>query len=165
MMTRALVVCLLAGMLIQPAAAGTSPSAVERKIDRLHLAEAIGLADVGQPVVSWVHAHTYFSNGIIRPMRITLASLSGVTGNAVPCNQKLALGSDPKCVSACDASRESCERQCGSARSACMAQCPVLGFACDYYCQAAHLVCKGNCGRTRDSCVTSCPPKGGEKES
>jgi hypothetical protein len=165
MMTRALVVCLLAGMLIQPAAAGTGPSGVERTIDRLHLPDAPSLADLGQPVASWVHAHAYLSNGTTRPMRTTLASVTSVTGNSFPCNQKLALGSDPRCVSACDASRESCERQCGSSRSTCTAQCPVLGFACDYYCQAAYLVCKSNCGRARESCVTSCPPKGGEKES
>lgn len=165
MMTRAVVVYLLAGILIQPAAAGAGPSGVERKLDPLHLPAAMSVADLTQPVVSWVRAHPYFSNGTIRPMRTTLAPVNSVAGNSFPCNQKLALGSDSRCVGACDASRESCERQCGSVRSTCMAQCPVLGFACDYYCQAAYLVCKGNCGRARDSCVTSCPPKGGEKES
>lgn len=165
MMTRALVVCLLAGMLIQPAAAGTGPVSLERNIERLHLPDANGLADFEQPVVSWVRTRTYLSSSTIRSLRTTRGSVTSVTGNASPCSQKLALGSDPRCVSACDASRESCERQCGSARSTCMAQCPVLGFACDYYCQAAYLVCKGNCGRARESCVTSCPPKGGEKES
>ena len=165
MMTRALIVCLLAGMLIRPAAAGAGPSGVERNLDRLHLSDAIGLVDVRQPVISWVRGHTYGSSTTIRTPRATLASLNSVMRNTSPCDQQRALGLDPRCISACDASREACERQCGSTRSACTAQCPALGFACDYYCQAAYLVCKGNCGRARESCVNNCPTKGGEKES
>ena len=163
-MTRALVLCFLAVMLVQPAAAGTGPSGVDRNIDRPHLPDVMSLGDL-QPVASWVRAHGYVSNDTIRPMRTTLGPVNSARGTSSLCNQKLALGSDPRCVSTCDASRESCDRQCGSSRSGCMAQCPALGFACDYYCQAAYLVCKGNCGRARDGCVNSCPPKGGEKES
>jgi hypothetical protein len=153
MITRALVVCLLAGILIQPAAAGISATGLERKPGGLHLPDAISLADFKQSSVPWVLAHS------------ALATMARVTGNSSLCNQKLALGADPRCVTACDTSRDTCERQCGSTRSTCMAQCPALGFACDYYCQAAYLVCKANCGRAHEGCVSNCPAKGGEKES
>ena len=165
MMTRVLVACLLAGILIQPAAAGPDPAGIERNIHRLHHSEAVGLISLNQPAVSWVRGYASWSGIAIRPLQTTLSVLNGGTGRTVSCSQKLALGSDTRCISACDASRESCEGRCGSARSTCMAQCPILGFACDYYCQAAYLVCKANCGKARDSCVTSCPPKGGDKES
>lgn len=165
-MTRALVVCLLAITLIQPAAAGTGPSQVEQTLNRSHFLDAISLDALKEAMAPWMRANAYFSNSATRVGRTTLASFSSATGKFSQCAQKLALGGpDTRCVLGCDAAKESCDRQCGSVRATCLSQCPGLGFACDYYCQAAHLVCRANCGRSRDACVSSCPPKGGEKES
>lgn len=164
MATRALVVCLLAGLLGQPAAAATGASGVEAIIHRAHVLDAVVLRDFNEAVGSWLHTQTHFPNGPIRPSRTPLAFGHRATGDGPPCGETLAMAADAKCVSACDATKDSCERQCGSVRATCLAQCPGLGFACDYYCQAAHLVCKGNCGRARDSCVSNCPTKGGQKE-
>ncbi len=154
MLIRGLIGCLLAVMLIQPTAAGTSASNVDQIAIHEHVPEAMSGDN-----------HPQLSNIAIGPTWTYLASLHNATGTFSPCSQKLAFGPDLRCVSTCDASKESCDRQCGSVRATCLAQCLGLGFACDYYCHAASFVCKANCGRAHDACVSNCPTRGGEKES
>lgn len=170
MMTRALVVCLLAAALIQPAAAGTDPPRLEQRIDRAHTLETLSLDGLEEALARWVRTHVPFSSSAIRnrtfrPSRATLASLNSATGRARDCSQELALGPDARCLSACDAAKESCDHQCTSARATCRAQCLGIGFACDYQCHAAYFLCKARCSKTRDGCVSNCRTTGGEKES
>lgn len=154
MAIRGLIGCLLAVMLIQPTAAGTSVSNVAQT--GIHEHPPGAMSGDNHPLLSY---------SAIGPTLAHLASLHNATGTLSPCSQKLALGPDLRCVSACDASKESCDRQCSSVRATCLAQCLGLGFACDYYCHAASFVCKANCGRAHDACVSNCPTRGAEKES
>jgi hypothetical protein len=163
-MTRVLIVCLAAVILIQPAAAGTGQSDAEQVTNRPHLFEGMIPGDLSE-AAPWARSHTDFSSGAIQPRRTALASVTRATGTSSPCGQKLAFGLDARCVSACDAAKESCDRHCGSARTTCLAQCLGIGFMCDYHCHAVYFICKGNCGRAHDTCVSNCTTRGGEKES
>ncbi len=183
MMTRVLMVCLLAVVLVQPATAGAGLSDVDQSALHRHLLEVANRADVGDAALSGgrgcdvnqiaarcpsiegirgdiaagVHIYTQLSRIGGRPFWSNRNNLS-------QCSQALALGPDVQCVHACDASKESCEGQCTAGRTACLAQCPGLGFACDYYCHAAFYVCRGNCAKNHDACVGNCPARGGEKQ-
>ena len=164
MITRALVACLLAVMLIQPAAAGTGPPDVEQRTSRPYLLEAIASAIYDEATVFWVRTDPRFSNSAIRSSWATLAA-NRATGTFSQCSQMVAVGPDARCVRACDAAKESCGRQCSSARATCLDQCLGIGFACDFQCHAAYYLCRPNCGGTRDACVFDCPTRGGGRES
>ncbi len=165
MITRALVVCFLAVMLSQPAAAGKSPFDVTQITNRPHLLEAIVWGVYGEAMVPWLRTHTLFSNSAVRPSRNALISFNSATSILSQCNQKLASAPDARCVRACDGAKEACDRQCSVALTTCLDQCLGVGFACDYYCRVTYLRCKSNCGRDHDACLFNCPTRGGGKES
>lgn len=165
MMTRALGVCFLAVMLIQPAATGKGPSDVKEITNGPHVLEALVWAMYGEAMAPWLRTRTLFSYNAIRPSRMSIGPFDRVMRTFSPCSQTLAFGPDQKCANACDAAKESCDRQCSSARATCLDQCLGIGFACDFQCQAAYFLCKPKCGRAHDACVFNCPTRGGEKES
>lgn len=164
-MTRVLIVCLLAVLLGQPAAAGTGASTDDQTAVRPHSLDANGRGDVSAAAAFWLRTQTPLSKIVFRSISANPASLTSAAGSFSRCSQTLAFSPDLKCVTACDTAKESCDNQCGVVRARCLAQCPGLGFACDYYCHAAYFVCKANCGKAHDACVSNCPTRGGEKES
>jgi hypothetical protein len=165
MMTRVLIACLLAAMLVQPTAAGTGSSGVDRRSLHPTLPFAIdpGVVNDAMALFAGEHIPTRLARIAVRSFWSNVAPLRNARDNLSQCSQALAFGPDVMCVHACDASKEACEGKCSAGRAGCMAQCPGIGFACDYYCQAAFYVCRGTCARQREACVGNCPATGGER--
>jgi hypothetical protein len=141
-MARTVLVCLLASVLLTPAASTANPS---------------GGAPAAAPRLAWVIP------AVLREGVSALSRPSGVVRSAVLCSPDLALSPDVACLHTCDASKEACDGKCSMGLNTCLAQCPMLGFACDAYCRAAVVVCRGTCARAHSGCVGQCPERGGRE--